>query len=626
VTESRVTSAVQVAKPLGAARRLVGNLARLLASLRLTVALGVLLAAVLACALFLEAARGREYAQWHVYGSARFVGLLGVLAANVAAAALVRFPRRWSRAGPAIAAAGLVALLAGCIQTLVQGIEGRLILWQDETAETVHRTHRSQLTLLSPRGKDVQSTELGFSPGPADWPSDAPLDFGEVDGMAVKVLRFYRHARYQADFVADETGLGKPAIQVGVSDSQGGRSKERWCVPTVFRGPPVAGEPGVSIQQASVQSLRDDFLEPPPLKPGSRGVLSVHYNNRAQRIPVDGNLGKKLPVGDTGLSVEILDYYANARSSKEQFSSDGAEPKNPMLRLLVHLPDQTKPLPEIAYASQPFVNYEAIKKQACPAKFWYHHPDVPAASGAEFLQTPDGKLHCRVGAGGVFQPRGEVHQRDRIDVSPDCRLTLLRYVPHARREGTFAPVEPAAGETTEAEAAALVELTAGEWSTQFWLGRNDAQLGVRRLETPGGPLVVAFGYGRYPLGFSVKLAGFQRDPSPDSPGGASCVSRVHLCERTQDPDVVSADNPLREISTDRPLRYGTFTFHQSGFRPLPGGVELSVLRVTSDPGRVLEYSGGAMILGGILWMLCLRALVRRRVFPQDGLSTRPESV
>jgi len=624
--ESPVTPAVQVEKPLGAVRRLAGNLARWLASLKLTVALGVLLAAALACALFLEAARGREYAQWHVYGGAWFIGLLGVLAANVAAAALVRFPRRWSGAGPAIAAAGLVALLAGCIQTLVQGIEGRLILWQGETAETVHLTHRSQLTLLSPRGKDVQSTELGFSPGPADWPSEEPLDFGEVEGMAVKVLRFYRHARYQEDWVADEQGLGKPVIQVAVSDSQGRGSGERWCVPTVLRGPPVAGEPGLSFQQASVQSLRDDFLDPPPLKPGSRGILSVHYNNRAQRIPVDGNLGKKLPVGDSGLSVEILDYYANALSSKEQFSSEGAEPRNPMLRLLVHLPDQTKPLPQIAYASQPFVSYEAIKKLVCPVKFWYHHPDVAAASGAEFLQTPDGKLHCRVGAGGACQSRGEVHQRDRIAVSADCQLTLLRYLPHARREGTFTPAERAAGETTEAEAeaAALVDLTAGDWSTQFWLGRNDAQLGVRKLQTPGGPLVVTFGYGRYPLGFSVKLVDFQRDTNPDSPGGASCVSRVHLCERTQDPDVVSADNPLREISTDRPLHYGTFTFHQSGFRPLPGGVDLSVLRVTSDPGRPLKYSGGAMICGGILWMLCLRAFVRRRVFPLDGLSTRPE--
>jgi hypothetical protein len=608
--ESRVTPAASVANLLGPVRRLAGGLARWLVSLRLAVGLSMLLAAVLAVAWSLEAAKGREYAQWHVYQSAWFIGLLGVLAASVAGAALMRFPRRWSQAGPLIAAAGVVTLLAGCIHSLVQGIEGRLILWPGETAATVHLAHRSQLVLLSPRGKNVQSSELEFSPGPADWPGDAPLDFGEVAGIAVKVLRFYRHARYQADFVADETGLGQPAIQVAVSDAQAGPAVERWCVPTVFRGPPGPGEPSVSMHQASVPSLRDDFLKPPPLTPGSRGVLSVHYKDRVERIPIDGNLNKKLPVGNTGASVEILDYYANAKSSKEEFASDGAEPKNPMLRLLVHLPDQQKPMPEIAYASQPFVTYEVLKKLVCPVKFWYHHPDVPAAPGVEFLEMPDKKLHCRVGAGGVFQPRGEVQPGDRIAASPDCQVTLLRYLPHARREGTFTPLEPASGETTEAEAAALVELTAGEWSTQFWLGRNDAQLGVRRLETPGGPLVVAFGYARHPLGFSVRLAGLEREQDADPPGSAACASRVHLCNRTQDPEVVSADNPLREISTHHPLRYGTFTFHQAGFRPLPGGVDLSVLRVTSDPGRLVKCSGGVLLCVGLLWTLCLLPFVR----------------
>ncbi len=514
-------------------------------------------------------------------------------------------------AGLAIAAVGLVVVLAGFIQTLVQGIEGRLALRQGETAQTVNLTHRSQLTLLSPRGKEVNSTELCFSPGPADWRGDRQLDFGDVDGITVRVLRFYRHARYQAEWVADEAGLGKPAIQVAASDRQGRALGERWCVPGLLRGPPVAGEPNLSIQQASVQSLLDDFLAPPPLKPGSRGILSAHYKDRVYRFPVDGNTGKRVPVGDSGLTVEILDYFANAKSSNEQFSSDGTEPKNPMLRLLVHAPDEKKPVPEIAYATEPLVNYESIKRQKCPVKFWYHHPAVTAASGAEFLQTPDGKLCCRVGAGGAYQPRGEVKQGDRIEVSPDRQISLLRYISHARREGTFAPVELAPGETTEAEAAALVEVTAADRTEQFWLGRNDAQLGVRRLQTAGGPLIVTFGYERYPLGFSVKLVDFDRDTNPNSASGASCVSHVYLSEGAQDPDFISADNPLRTVSTGSPLRYGAFTFYQSGFQQLPGNVDLSLLRVTSDPGRLLKYVGGAMICGGILLVFCLRAFARR---------------
>jgi hypothetical protein len=109
----------------------------------------------------------------------------------------------------------------------------------------------------------------------------------------------------------------------------------------------------------------------------------------------------------------------------------------------------------------------------------------------------------------------------------------------------------------------------------------------------------------------MKLVEFQRDTAPDSKSDASCVSRVHLSTGTQDAELVSPDEPLREISTDSPLHYGAFTFYQAGFQQLPGKVELSMLRVTSDPGRPLKYLGGAMAGLGILFLLCMRVLLRQ---------------
>ncbi len=441
-----------------------GAVVRCLGSLWLTAVLAIVLTAMLAVASFLEANQGREWAHWYVYGSGWYTGLLGLLAANIAAATVIRRPWRWRHRGLVIGPLGLLVLLGGLLQTSVRSIEGELVLRKGAAVSAVLLTHRSQLTLLTRHQDEVQSTELGFSPGPADWGSDEPLDFGRVDGMRIKVLRFYRHARLQTEWVADEIGLGQPAVQVAVSDAQGSGSKERWCVPILFGSPVAAGETGVSIHRAFAQSLREDFLHPPPVKPGTRGVLSVHYQNRIYPIPVDDNLGKKVPVGDSGLALEIADYYANALSEKGQFTSRGDEPKNPMLRLQVYPPGQEQPITEIAYAKMPFVNFASIKNQACPAEFWYHHPAATAMSGVEFLQTPDGKLHCRVGAGGKYQPRGEVKPGDRITVSADCQVTLLKYVPRARKVELFAPVELAAGQRTDAEAAALVELKTADGS------------------------------------------------------------------------------------------------------------------------------------------------------------------
>ena len=68
---------------------------------------------------------------------------------------------------------------------------------------------------------------------------------------------------------------------------------------------------------------------------------------------------------------------------------------------------------------------------------------------------------------------------------------------------------------------------------------------------------------------------------------------------------IPVSSVLQEISADTPLRHRTFTFHQFGFRELPNQMELSVLRVTSDPGRLLKYLGSGLVCGGILYLVCL---------------------
>ncbi|MCH5377438.1 MAG: cytochrome c biogenesis protein ResB, partial [Planctomycetes bacterium] len=584
-------------------QKYVGTVFGWLGSLKLTITLGIILAAALLSGVMLEATKGLEWAEWYVFGSRWFTGLLLLLAANVAAATLIRRPWRWRHPGLVLGPMGLLVLLAGFVQTSIQETDGQLLLRKGETASSVLLTHRSQLTLLSRDDQEAQATQLGFSPGPADWRSDEPLNFGQIDGIGIKVLQFYRHAGLQTEWVADEVGLGGPAIQVAVSDAQAHEPKERWCVPLLFGSPPVPGETHISIHRAFAQSLAEDFLHPPSVKPGTLGLLSVHCENRIYTIPVDDNIGKRVPVGEHGLEVEIVEYYANAFSKKGEFVSRGTEPKNPMLQLQVYAPDQEKPISEIAYANQPFINLASIRNQECPAEFWYHHPDATATAGAEFLQTPDGKLYCRVGSGGTYQPRGEVKPGDRIAVSDNCQITLLKYLPRARKIETLTSIDVSPGEKTEAEAAALIELKMADRTEQFWLRRNDARRGVRTLETPDGPLVVMFGYERSPLDFSVKLIDFQRDATPDPNGGASCVSQVQLSDGPQDSETDSANDPPRRIAADSPLRHGTFTIYQDGFRPLPNQVDLSVLRVTNDPGLLLKYIGAVMICGGMVYLL-----------------------
>jgi cytochrome c-type biogenesis protein CcsB len=582
------------AKPGG--RGIAGSLFRAFASLQLAVVLIVVLAAVLAWATFMEAAKGREYTQWYVYSNAWFVSLLGLLGANILACTLIRFPWKRGQVAFVITHTGLLALLGGSILTFVGGMEGQLAFEEGQTADTILKTDRSRITALWQGPKDRFSTEFAFDGGPVDWRPGRILDFGEADGIAVKVMKFYRHARQHASWVENDARCDGPAIRFTLLGPGGNPVQEEWVAAGLFGGETALGPIRVSLQPVSVASMLDDFLKPPAEDPGKAGLLSIHHKDKMWRVPVEENLGKKVPAGDSGAEVEIVRYMPDATpAAGGKFESRGEEPKNPVLELRVFLPDKKEPIRQLAFAKHPLLNLDGVHGSVCPVKFFYHHPAVAARSGVEFIQAPDGKLYCRTGADGKYLQHGEVREGNRIKAAADFELSIAEYLPHARREVEFRPVALAGGETP-LEAAALVAVTVDGQSEEFWLQRNDEDLGFQRIDTPKGPMLFTFGYERFPLGFSLKLLDFTRSMNPGRMGDASFASSVQLTDPAENV------NERRDISMNQPLVHRKFAFYQSSFQELPNGKEASILTVAYDPGRFLKYLGCAMICLGIFVM------------------------
>jgi len=597
--------------------RLAVALFRLLASLKLAVLLIVALAGVLAWATLLESAKGRECALWSVYHSSWFAALLALLAVNLLAAALIRFPWKLRHTGFLLAHAGLLVLLAGALQTFCTGIEGQLSFHEGETANVLLLNDRSQFTVFR-QGQHGAKGQLPdafiFRPGPVDWPDGKTLDLGEFNGVALKVLKFYRHARVEQHWVKDEAAHGGPALRLSLVGPDGQSASEEWLAVDQLAAPVMVGAAKVELLRAPVDSMQEDFLKPPTrdgMDPS--GVLSVHYQGHMVRIPVSENVGKKVPVGDSHVAVEIAEYLPAAKpSSSGKFVSEGKEPKNPLLDLRVHLPGKDQPLRQIAFARIPLLNLDGIHGWNCPVKFWYHHAALTPEPGVEFLQTPDGKLCCRAASEGNYEPRATVKQGDQIDIPQKLKISVLDYLPSARREVSFSPIELATGDAAGPEAAALVEVTAGGTTKQVWLQRNDPEYGGELLAMADNRLGLMFGYERLPLGFSLQLRQFQRGMNPGRMGDASFASSVRLVDQARGID------QQREIAMNQPLVHGRFTFYQSSFEDRPGEGKASVLSVSYDPGRFLKYSGSVMICLGILMMYCMKASPLKR-FPFFGL-------
>ena len=526
---------------------------------------------------------------------------MAVLGANVLAATLVRFPWHRHQLGFLLTHAGILVLLAGAIQTFLGGVEGQLTLREGQRTEQFLVTSRSAVNVAWDAGGKRSAMDFVFTPGPVDWPEDGTLDFGTADSLGLKVLRFYRHARHQTDWIADDRDFDGPALQLRLSGPSGNAIAEDWLSANVFGGEAIVGSTRHELLPLPVASMANDFLQPPD-DLGKSGVLSVHYQGRMRRIPVDGNLAKRIAVADDGVAVEIAEYLPDAKPTpKGGFVSVSSNPRNPVVEMKVYLPGREQPLRQLAFALRPLLNLDAVHGEICPVRFWYHHAGLKPIPGAVFAQTPDGKLYCRAEAGAAYGPPREVKQGDRITLGGEFSVTVQRHLPQARQEVSFQPIAAAANQANPPEAAALVEVTVDGQRRTAWLQRGDSQYSSQSILTRRGPVFLSLGYESRPLGYSIELQDFNRQANPGGVGDAAFSSTVRLID-----PAAGVDEP-REISMNEPLVHGRFRLYQSSFQEPAHGREVSVLTAAYDPGRGLKYAGSLMICAGIFIMFYLRA-------------------
>jgi len=315
------------------------------ASLKLAVMLLVGLAAVLAAATFLESAKGSEYAQWHVYKNPWFMALVGMLALNILAAAIVRFPWRWGHFGFLLAHAGVLVLLVGALLTYVAGVEGQLSIEEGQSGERLVMADSNHITTVwAQHEQEFRSPFPPFEPGPTDWPEHTTLPLGAFGGVKLEVLKFYRHARTEEQWDEDPSSVGDPAVQLALIGPDGTSMVQQWFAADPLADDIIWGPVRLTFQCASAASMLEDFVNPPNADKEKKtdGILSMHYEGRMYRIPVRENVGKKVAVGKSDIRVEIVSYLPDGQFDAARFTTASQKPNNPLLELKVYLPGKDK--------------------------------------------------------------------------------------------------------------------------------------------------------------------------------------------------------------------------------------------------------------------------------------------
>jgi hypothetical protein len=192
-------------------RRWLSGLFAALASLQLAVVLIALVAGVVAWATFIERSYGAEAAHFIIYDTNWFAGLNGLLAANVLAAVLVRFPWRRRQTGFVVTHAGILVLLAGCLVSQRYGIEAQLPIFEGHAArrafqESYHfELHVAPAASSSTAAAPAEVIFVPFVAGPFNWNQYAGLSWFpwraayrsqgtlyDEDGIALEALDYQK--------------------------------------------------------------------------------------------------------------------------------------------------------------------------------------------------------------------------------------------------------------------------------------------------------------------------------------------------------------------------------------------------------------------------------------------------
>jgi hypothetical protein len=553
--------------------------------------------AIMAAAI-LQAMHGRSYSQWFVYHSTWFPGLLILLSASLIAGMYVRWPWRRHLAGYILIHSGLLLASAGSLLNCWFGAEGSIVLNEGESTDQF--AVDDQFQIVASWGDRPQEPPylFLFESGPVDWSENTVLDIGNVDGIRARVMNYYHHGQVTETWTADDRKVGGPLVRFQLEGNGEGRI-EYFLTDQDFGGEVFVGPIALRLQRATSDAMLADFLQPSTREPNGQGLLTMYYEDHVQQIAVDEHVGKSIEVGNSGIAVELVHYLPDARLDKNgKFQPQTDQPKNPLVELLVHVPNEDKPYRQVAFAKSPLLNLDGVYERVCPVKFVYQHPEIEPTTAMEFLQDRDEKLYARTISGREFKTEGEVTTGSRLNLPGGFAVVVSEYLPHARREISFKPAQANGVASENYEPAVEVEIAVAGKSEKLWLQRNHLEFQRGTISTADGPLDVRFGNAQNPLGFSLRLIDCYGDPNR---GGASGASIVQLIDENVNVEA------QKQITAAQPLKHRGFVFYQSTCRDAGHGKQASVLEVVYRPGRQLKSIGFWTIFIGVGTMAAIRS-------------------
>ncbi len=173
----------------------------------------------------------------------------------------------------------------------------------------------------------------------------------------------------------------------------------------------------------------------------------------------------------------------------------------------------------------------------------------------------------------------------------DVVFSLVRYLPAARKQVTYKPIDQSTDETISA-------LEIEYDGKPYWLGLNS----LLRVYTDDRAYIFNYANKKIRLNFPLSVNKFEVGRYQGTQRAASYSSWVKIPQAYQN----------YHISMNEPLKHGGFTFYQASYEEDEMAKPTrSILSVNYDPGRPLKYFGSFLIVLGTLLLFYMKKFKKK---------------
>lgn len=608
---------------------------KFVSSIRLAVPLMLLVGVCVAYGTIIESNYNAEYAAMVIYKSFWFGALIILLWLNIFAATISRIPFKLHHTGFVITHIGLLTLLIGGYITNSDGIDGQLVIAENQSSSSVILPH----LMIGYQFEGSPSPQiLKFKKTISEQGPDDLKEINENTRVLFTVKKYLPFAKIEKEYIESKNSADQSVALSFILKSNFFNVNE-WLHsetnPTMKMGP-------ATLKIVKTNDLSKAFaVGTPPLSHQRKQKRVVNSAQTQESKKTADSFLKLVSITDSGdekkiklsslqkntqsyknIKINLVKQYTRAVVSENKVvESDDPSVSNPAVELLIE--QNGKKIREVLYAK--FAGFSLNENGVFGYKFSYEATDAtvaaPASHGIESTAaaTAESLTPAQAAMEGdntiIFSIDPKVAAKARITLIKENKVVMSEILDEGQSLQTpwmgmkifLGSVRAQAAERIVARAinvekseqlppSAILIATSTEPSEELWISEGEQ----KQVQLAGKAAVVFFGRQSIELPFDLKLEKFSK---VDYPGTTTPLSFESLVQ-------VGKTGVVQKISMNEPLKLEGFTIYQASYSITPEQT-LSIFSVNQDPGRALKYLGSLILCLGVITITLMRSRVWR---------------